>query len=88
MEAMVADMNIGGLDQLVADDGFFHLNVDLNQPGTSTVVASYHLIGAKLDSQEFSSGIGDNKSVTLNFSSQIGGPNDTDSGFFMEGISS
>ena len=88
MEAMVADMNVGGLDQLVSDDGFFHLNVDLNAPGTTTVVASYHLIGAKLDSQEFSSGIGDNKSVTLNFSSQIGGPNDTDSGFFMEGISS
>tara|TARA_B100000676_G_C18065779_1_gene840880 strand:+ start:217 stop:1512 length:1296 start_codon:yes stop_codon:yes gene_type:complete len=86
IEAMVADMKKGGLDQLVADDGFFHLNVDLNKPGTSTLVAGYHLIGAKLDSQEFSSGIGDNKSVTLNFSSQIGGPNDTDSGFFMEGI--
>ena len=87
LEGSVAEMITGGLNELVDDDGMFHLNVDLNQPGTTTVVASYHLLGAKLDSQEFSSGIGDNKSVTMNFSSQIGGPDDVDSGFFMEGIS-
>jgi hypothetical protein len=44
----------------------------------------YTLKGAKLDSQEFSSAIGDNKSVTLGFSAQIGGPNDTNKGLFIE----
>ena len=40
----------------------------------------------KPDSQSFSSSIGDNKSVTLDFSTQIGGPRQTDVGLFMAGI--
>ena len=36
----------------------------------------YAIHGAKLDSQSFSSSIGDSKSVDLSFSTQIGGPTD------------
>ena len=46
----------------------------------------YTLKGIRLDSQSFSSSIGANKTVDLTFSTQIGGPNDTDNGVFMSGI--
>ena len=51
------------------------------------VVSMYKLKNAKLDAQSFSSSIGDNKSVTLDFSAQIGGPGQTTLGFFMSGNS-
>ena len=90
LEGSVAELAVvtsqsATLANLVDEDGVFHIVVSLNAPGTSIVVAEYNLKGAKLDSQEFSSGIGDNKSVTFNFSTQIGGPNDTVSGFYLRG---
>jgi hypothetical protein len=45
----------------------------------------FQLKGSKLDSQSFSSSIGDNKTVSMEFSSQIGGPTATDVGLFVEG---
>ena len=41
----------------------------------------------KPDAQSYSSSIGDNKTVTLDFSAQIGGPRQNDVGLFMEGMS-
>jgi len=38
------------------------------------------------DSQSFSSSIGDNKTVTIDFTSQIGGPRQNDVGLFMAGV--
>ena len=49
-------------------------------------VASYILKNVKPDSQSFSSSIGDNKTVTLDFSTQIGGPRDTNAGVFFAGV--
>jgi hypothetical protein len=40
----------------------------------------------KPDSQSYTSSIGDNKTVTLDFSTQIGGPRQTDVGLFMQGV--
>ena len=48
---------------------------------------SYIMKGAILDSQNMSSTIGDNKSVELSFSTQIGGPSDSANGIFMSGNS-
>ncbi len=42
--------------------------------------------GAYLDSEGFSSAIGDNKTVDLTFSTQIGGPEVNDNGIFMSGF--
>ena len=39
------------------------------------------------DSQSYSSSIGDNKTVTLDFSAQIGGPRQNTVGLFMQGVS-
>lgn len=45
----------------------------------------YTFKNAELDSQNMSSTIGDNKSVDLTFSTQIGGPTDTANGVFISG---
>jgi len=47
----------------------------------------YTMKGAILDSQNMSSTIGDNKSVELSFSTQIGGPSDSANGIFISGTS-
>lgn len=47
----------------------------------------YVMKGAILDSQNMSSTIGDNKSVELSFSTQIGGPTDNQNGIFISGNS-
>ena len=39
----------------------------------------------KIDSESFTSSIGDNKSATLDFSCQIGGPEQKNVGVFMSG---
>ena len=48
---------------------------------------TYVMKGAILDSQNMSSTIGDNKSVELSFSTQIGGPTDSENGIFISGNS-
>lgn len=52
----------------------------------STSGIKYTLLGAKLDSQGFSSSIGDNKTVDLSYSAQIGGPEDTTHGIKIDTI--
>ena len=42
--------------------------------------------GATLDSQSMSASIGDNKTVDLTFSAQVGGPQDTINGLFISGL--
>jgi hypothetical protein len=95
VEAIIGDIggtdNIGNaLSDIVCNDGAsYDLKFNLGAPSndcntTYTPYAlQYILKGAKLDSQAFSSAIGDNKSVTLGFSAQIGGPNDTNKGLFI-----
>jgi len=86
VDALLGDLTTGNLSDIVTADKNYDMSVTLRNPTDSTVAAKYTLKRAKLDSQEFSSSIGDNKSVTLTFSSQIGGPNQTDRGLFMSGV--
>jgi hypothetical protein len=72
---------------MISADANYDLFVRLKDPTNTNVHVDYHIKKAKLDSEEFSSAVGDNKSVTLNFSAQVGGPNQTDIGFFMSGVS-
>ena len=48
----------------------------------------FEMKGATLDSQSMSASIGDNKTVDLTFSAQVGGPQDTDKGLFISGLAS
>lgn len=89
VEAQATDMITGSLNALLCTDtATFDPSITIKSPicGNTDVVAKYTLKGAKLDSQEFSSDVGSNKSVTLTFSAQVGGPQDTARGLFISGF--
>ena len=84
VDAILGDLQIGTLSSyLSSDTNTIDASIRVNQPNSANLGIAYELRGAKLDSQEFSSSIGDNKSVSLTFSAQIGGPEDTLAGLFM-----
>lgn len=90
IDAVVGDLAAANLADLVNGDcGKFNLDLAINGAAcgstTSKQAIKYYFRGAKLDSEEFSSSVGSNKSVTLTFSSQIGGPTDQSNGVFIEG---
>jgi hypothetical protein len=87
IDAQVTDLTTGSLTSLIANDSTIGYNpiIRIKRPGTTDHVAKFSLKNAKLDSQDFKSDIGSNKSVTLNFSSQIGGPEDKQNGLFISG---
>lgn len=60
------------------------ITIAINQPDGSAAVR-YTLKGAQFDSESSSIDIGSNRTVDLNFSAQIGGPNTTSRGVFMSG---
>jgi hypothetical protein len=87
VDAQVTTMNAGNLANLVVDDSAtYNPAITIKSPSDSTLtMAKFILKGAKLNSQEYSSDIGSNKSVTLTFSAQVGGPQDTANGLFING---
>ena len=86
-DGILADLStadIGGLDEVVTGDGStYNLSMTLNAPSAGGSGVQYTLRGAKLDSQSFSSSLGDNKTLSLNFSAQLGGPQDITNGLFV-----
>ena len=95
IDALVSDLTTGTLSDIINCDDSYDLAVNLLRPtscpGTQAhlaqdVFAQYRLKGAKVNSQAFSSDIGSNKSVTLEFSTQVGGPHQTEQGLYMSGI--
>ena len=95
IEALLADITTGSLSDIVNCDDSYDITVNLLRPTSCTSTAGayndifvqYNLRNVKVNSQSFSSDIGANKSVTLEFSTQIGGPNQTKQGLFMSGLS-
>lgn len=83
-EALIGDIQSGNLADIINNDtAKYNLQLKINEPNSTTENMSFIIRGAKLDSQEFSSSIGDNKTVTLNWSTQIGGPTDSGNGLFI-----
>ena len=97
IDALVGDLTTGSLSDIINCDKSYDITVNLLRPtscpGTvssqeaSDIFAQYKLKNCKVDAQSFSSDIGSNKSVTIDFSTQIGGPNQTNQGLYMSGIS-
>jgi hypothetical protein len=85
IDAQVTDLTSGSLASIIDTTVGYNPIIRIKKPGTSDHVAKFSLKNAKLDSQDFKSDIGSNKSVTLNFSSQIGGPEDKANGLFISG---
>ena len=87
VDAQVTSMNAGNLANLVVDDSATYTpSITIKSPSDSTLtMAKYILKGAKLNSQTYSSDIGKNKTVALEWSAQVGGPQDTNNGIFING---
>ena len=90
--AMVSDLKEGNLTDLLCSCDSYDLEVILHDPECAdcipkdnAVAMRYILKGAKLDSENFSSTIGDNKSVDLTFSTQVGGADDPSFGVYISG---
>jgi len=91
IDAVLADLTSGSLSEMIDCDKEYDARISIKDPvcgdEDQSVVCNYIVKGIKMDSQSFTSSIGDNKSVTLDFSAQIGGPNQSGMGVFMSGVS-
>jgi hypothetical protein len=83
--ALVGDLQSGNLVDAITANNKYNVSVTINQPGTTVPMVYYLVRNATLDSQETTSSIGANKSVTWNFSTQLGGPQTTGAGLFLSG---
>ena len=92
VNALVADLKEGNLVDLICG-GEYDLQVRMKNPACvvcdpnsnpDAVVINFKK--AVLDSESFSSAIGDNKTVDLTFSTQIGGPEERGVGVFISGF--
>lgn len=92
-DAIVSDLTTGNIGDIIDCDTNYDARVslkstpDCNAPTVKDQVMVYDLKRIKMNSQSFSSSIGDNKTVTFDFTCQVGGPEQTDVGIFMSGYS-
>jgi hypothetical protein len=94
LDALVGDLTNDNLATVIDTDSEHEIMVHMRD-GTNAPVGAAHTNSkdhisfvvkkAKLDSQSFTSSIGDNESVTLTFSAQLGSENQTDVGLFLSG---
>ena len=84
VNALLADISSGDLSSLICQDTQKReISVRLGSRCKGFTLMVVSLKNATLDSQSMSSSIGDNKSVDLTFSAQIGGPEDVENGLFF-----
>lgn len=79
VNAIMADLKAGDIADLIWNTEEHDLVFTLREPnqyGTGAVAMQYIVKGALLEGESFSSSIGDNKSVDLTFTAQVGGPED------------
>lgn len=92
IEALVADLTAGSLNDLVNCDESYDIQVNLLRPtncagaNNKQIFCQYRLKNCKINSQSFSTDIGSNKTVSFEFSAQVGGPNQPNMGLYMSGI--
>jgi hypothetical protein len=72
-------------------DDAYDVKINLKNPAgcaidSTKTICEYNLRQAKVQSQAYTSDIGSNKSVTLEFAAQIGGPNQNYVGLFLSGV--
>ena len=87
VDAVLGDVNTGNLVDMLSGNGDFDCKVTIKHPTASPKRDQmvWQLRKAKLDGQSFTSSIGQNKSVTMTFTSQVGSTNQTGVGLFMSG---
>lgn len=89
VSANLADISSGDLNSLIcSDQASRNIKVTMQNRCKAGELMVFEMKGATLDSQSMSASIGDNKTVDLTFSAQVGGPQDTDKGLFISGLAS
>jgi hypothetical protein len=86
INANVGDLTTGKLTEIINNNRKYDITIDIKQPGSTKSAVAYLVKQATLDSQSFSSSIGSDKSVTLTFTSQVSGPQQTGVGIYMSGL--
>jgi len=87
VSALLKNFSAGQVDKILTGAaGNETTNITLNVKGEDgTDKHRYIMQKAVMDSQGFSQGLDDNETIDLTFSTQIGGDNQTDQGFFYSG---
>ena len=93
VSAILSDLKQGNMADLICQCEEVDINLTIYAPECvacktkqGEAVMRYTLKGAKIDSESFSSSIGDNKTVDLEFSVQLGGADDLQKGLFISGV--
>lgn len=84
ISALANDLKSGSLVEEL-NQNTLHTFTLLMKDSAGSGRMAYQVKGAQLVSENFSSSIGSNKTVDLNFTAQVGGPSDTGVGLFMSG---
>jgi hypothetical protein len=88
ISAIASDLKDGNVTSQLFEFTKHNLTFTLKDPsadGSGDNALTFELRGAQVDSESFSSTIGDNKSVDISFSVQVGGPEDKAAGLFVAG---
>jgi hypothetical protein len=92
VSALLSEIKEGSIADLLCTCEQFDLELKIFDPSCQDCVTldenlamTYVMKGVELDSESFSSSIGDNKTVELSFSTTIGGPDDKSNGLFISG---
>ena len=89
VDCLAGDLTDGNLATMINSDPDQEVIVMLdNDDDSTTHHCAVVLKKAKLDSQSFSQGIGDNQTVTLSWSAQVGSAAQNDRGLFLSGSKS
>jgi len=84
VSALMTEFSDGSLDELLCgEEKGRDIAIVLNTRCGAANAMVFIMRNAILDTQAFSASIGDNKTVDLTFSSQVGGANDSDNGIFL-----
>lgn len=90
VDALVGDLNTGSWNDLVECTKVYDVIISMKDPicnpASRTEVVRYTLKNARMTTQSYSQGIGDNQTVTLQFQATHGGPSQTNKGLFMSGV--
>ena len=92
-EAILRDLTEGDLSEILNCQEYYDVKFELYSPSGCREdgsdhfpVCTYLVKNLKIDNQSFSSSIGENKSVSLSLSTQMGSLNQKYTGLFMRGI--
>ena len=88
VSAILSDLKEGNVADMLFDQEEHDLIFTMREPtqsGNGPIAMQYTIKGARLEGESFSSSIGDNKSVDLTFTAQVGGPEDIMNGIFISG---